>query len=236
MQARQPSQPEARALQKHSRMPDRLDLSTLEACCRREIENGFLADQTNASFSSALLRRATTQDNQQAWEAWQRCFSEVLHRWLHRHPRAERACPDGDEELSLSQTFERFHQAMAAGQVPASTSLPTVLRYLQTCLNGVLLDALRSKARPQGSPLQEFAGPAGHPGGDLAGAHHVWERMQALFPGVREQRVAYLLFHCHVSPEELCCFAPQAFRDVQDIRHLRHKMFQRMVRHADGMG
>jgi hypothetical protein len=235
MQAKQQSQPEARALQEHSRVPDMLDLSTLEACCRREIENNCLADQTNAPFSIALLRRATTQDDQQAWEAWQRCVASVLRRWLHHHHRTEQACPCGDEELYLSRTFVRFRQAATTGQLHASTSLPTVLRCLQACLNGVLLDALRSKARPQGISLQEFAGPAAHPGGDLAGAHQLWERMQGLFPDAREQRVAYLLFHCHLSPEEMCCFAPQEFRDVQEIRHLRHEMFQRIVRHADSL-
>src|SRR5690349_988500 len=99
MQAKQQSQPEAGALHEHSRFPDMLDQSTLEACRRREIENNCLADQTNASFSIALLRRAITQDNQQAWEAWQRCVDSVLRSWLHHHPRTEQACSFGDEEL-----------------------------------------------------------------------------------------------------------------------------------------
>jgi WD40 repeat protein len=153
-----------------------LDLSTLEACCRREIENENLADLANACFSIELLRRATTHDNQQAWEAWQRCFTEVLRSWLRRHPRAEEACHVDSEERYLARTFECFRQAMAAGQLPASTSLPTVLRYLQACLNGVLLDALRSKARPQGIRLQEPADPEELAGGSPPNAHRVSRR------------------------------------------------------------
>jgi hypothetical protein len=92
MQAKQQSQLEARALQEPSRAPRLLDLSTLEVCCSREVEKGYLADPTTARFSIELLHRVTSQDNQQAWEAWQRCFAEVLRRWLRRHPRAEQAC------------------------------------------------------------------------------------------------------------------------------------------------
>jgi hypothetical protein len=157
-----------------------LDLSTLEACCRRELEKGFLLETTTARFSRELLRRAISHDNQQAWEAWQRCFTETVRRWLRRHPRAEEACQCGDEELYVARTFECFQQVMAAGQVPASTSLPIVLRYLQACLNGVLLDALRSKARPQGSPLQEPADPEEQAGENHPDAHHGWVHMHAL--------------------------------------------------------
>ena len=145
MQAQQLSQIEARALQEQSRAPRLLDLSTLEACCRSEVEKGYFADPTKARFSMELLRRAISQNNQQAWEAWKRCFSEVLRSWLHLHPRAEQACHLDSEEHYLARTFERFQQAVIDGQLPESTKLTTVLRYLQACLNGVLLDALRSK-------------------------------------------------------------------------------------------
>jgi hypothetical protein len=174
MQARQQSHLEARTLQESSRALRLLDLSTLEACCRSEVEKGYFADPTKVRFSIELLRRATSQDNQQAWEGWQRCFAEIVRTWMRRHPRAEQACHLGSEEFYLARTFERFRQAVTDRQLPVSTKLSTLLRYLQACLNGVLLDALRSKARPQGIPLQEPASVEEKARGDHPNAHHVW--------------------------------------------------------------
>ena len=64
-------------------------------------------------------------------------------------------------------------------------------------------------------------------------ARQWWERMQQLFPDVRERRVAYLLFHCNLSPRDIFCFAPQEFRDVQEICHLRHYILKRILLHSD---
>src|ERR1700676_3035174 len=155
MPANQQSQSEARAMEERTVVSGMLDLSTLEERCMSEIENDCLADPTNARFSFELLRHATSRDNQQAREAWQRCFGEVLRSWLRRHPRTEEACRFDSEEHYLAQTFECFWQTVADWQLQTSTSLPNVLRYLQVCLQRVLLDSLRAGGGPKRIALQE---------------------------------------------------------------------------------
>jgi hypothetical protein len=232
MQVNRLSQSETRALEARAGGPSMLDLSTLEELCRSEIESNRLADPTSTRFSFELLRCAVSRDSQQAREAWQRCLGDVLRNWLHRHPRADEVCRVGGEEGYLARTFECFWRTVADGQLPASTSLPTVLRYLQACLNGVLLDALRTKVRPKEIPLQEFAHSEEQPGGDHAGDRQLWEHIQGLFPDVRERRVAYLLYHCNLSPRDIFCFAPQQFRDVQEIGHIRRHILERILLHS----
>ena len=105
-----------------------LNLSTLEELCRSEIVSNCLGDPTNARFSFELLRHATSQDNQGAREAWQRCFGEVLRSWLRRHPRTEEACRFDSEEHHLAQTFECFWQTVADWQLIEFTELSTALR------------------------------------------------------------------------------------------------------------
>ena len=234
MQANQQSQSEARAMEKRAVVPGMLNLSTLEERCMSEIENDCLGDPTNARFSFELLRRATSRDNE-AREAWQRCFGEVLRGWLHCHPRSEEACRFGGEERYLAQTFECFWQTVDDWQLQASSSLPNVLRYLQACLHSVLLDSLRAGGGPKRIALQEPAHSEEQPGRDHPHAHQLWERIQGLFPDVREQRVAYLLFHCHLSPREIFCVTPQQFRDVQEIGHLRAHILGRILLHSDLM-
>jgi len=210
-----------------------LDLSTLAERCMSEIENDGFRDLTNAQFSLELLRHATWQGSQEAREAWQRCFGEVLRSWLSRHPRTEEACRFDSEEHYLSQTFECFWQTADDWQLRACTSLPTVLGYLQACLNGVLLDSLRTKVRPKRIPLQEPAHSEEQPEGDHPGDRQLWERIQRLFPDLRERQVAYLLFQCNLSPRDIFCVAPHQFRDVQEISHLRRHILERILLHSD---
>jgi hypothetical protein len=84
----------------------------------------------------------------EAWAGVEQYLGETVRSWLRDHPSKEAACCWESEEHYLSLAFERFRQAVAAGQLQARTSLPTILRYLQACLNGVLLDSLRAKVRP----------------------------------------------------------------------------------------
>ena len=235
MQANQQSQPEVRAIEEQAVVLSMLDLSTLEERCMSEIENDCFRDLANAHFSFELLHRAASQGNQEAREAWQQCFGEVLRSWLRRHPRSKEACRFGGEERYLAQTFECFWQTVDDWQLQASTSLPNVLRYLQACLHGVLLDSLRAEGGPKGIALQEPAHSEEQPGGDHSDAHQLWERIQGLFPDVREQRVAYLLFHCNLSPRAIFCLAPQQFRDVQEVCHVRRHILERILHHSDLM-
>lgn len=207
-----------------------LDLATLEERCMREIENDCFKDLANAHFSFELLRHATSQDNQEARKAWQRCFGEVLRSWLRRHPRTGEACRLDTEEHYLAQTFEYFWQTAADLEF---TELSTALRCLQTCLNGVLLDSLRAKIRPKGMTLQEPTHAEVQAEGDQPGDQQLWERIQHLFPDVRERRVAYLLFHCNLSPRDIFCLASHQFRDVQEIGHLRACILGRILLHSD---
>jgi hypothetical protein len=180
----------------------------------------------------ALLRQALEGD-QEAWAGVEQSLGETVHSWLRSHPSKEAACCWVSEEHYVSLAFERFRQAVSAGQLPACTSLSTVLRYLQACLYGVLLDALRVNARPSGIVLKGLAHVEEQPGRDHPDAHQLWERIQGLFPDVRVQRVAYLLFHCHLSPSEIFCFAPQQFRDVQEICDVRRHILERILLHSD---
>lgn len=236
MQANQESQAEVRAMEERAVVPGMLDLTTLEERCMSEIENNGLGDPTHARFSFELLHRATWQDNEEARKAWQRCFSRMLHSWLRRHPQTEQACRFDSEEHYIAQTFECFWQTAADWQLQACPSLPTVLRYLQACLNGVLLDALRTKLRPKGIPLQEPAHTEEQPEGNHSGDRQFWERIQRLFPDVRERRVAFLLFHCRLSPSDILCYAPQQFRNVQEICHVRHHILEEILLYSDLIG
>ena len=108
------------------------------------------------SVMEALLRQMLEGD-QEAWAGVEQCLGETVRSWLRDHPSKEAACCWESEEHYVSLTFEHFRQVVAAGQLQVHTSLPTILRYLQACLNGVLLDSLRANGGPKGMTLQQPA-------------------------------------------------------------------------------
>ena len=75
-------------------------------------------------------------------------------------------------------------------------------------LQSVILDALRAYSRPKEVPLPESGNPEEPFGEDTHEGHEVWDAILPLLPDRRDQRVAYLLFHCGLKPREILRFCP----------------------------
>jgi len=73
----------------------------------------------------------------------------------------------------------------------------------------------------------------GYPGESVTAVHgnsdEVWNNMLTLLSDTREQRLAYLLFHCGLKPEEIAHFYPQDFSDVREISSLRHNIIEQVL-------
>src|SRR5205085_10083031 len=89
--------------------------------------------------------------------------------------------------------------------------------------------------RPKERPLPE----PGEPDEPLGDDEHsvdvseLWDVIRRLLPHQREQRLAYLLFHCGLKPREIVQFCADEFREVQEIYRLRRNIVERLVRNAD---
>ena len=92
--------------------------------------------------------------------------------------------------------------------------------YLRASLHGVILDTLRTSSRPREVLLPE-PGEAGelHVEDQAAGFEFL-QVLQSMLPSEREQRLAYLLYHCGLKPREIVGFCPQEWNDVQEIYRL----------------
>ena len=125
-----------------------MSLPELAAQCLRELGNYRRGEPCTDTYGLELLRRATFQDNQEAWAWVQHCFGGIVRGWLRRHPQREVACRLESEENYVAQTFERFWQATAFNQRVEFSTLAAALQYLRASLNGAILDMLRAYARP----------------------------------------------------------------------------------------
>jgi hypothetical protein len=191
-------------------------------------------DETFEVSSLELLRRAIAHGDQDAWVGFQQCLEETVLTWLHEHPSREAACRGLCEKDLMAQAFERFRQAAVQAQMAFET-LAGVLVYLRASLHGAILDTLRTLSRPR-EVLRPVLGQVGEPGvEDQIDSNEIWEGLQTLLPSAREQRLAYLLYHCGLGPREILHCCPQEWSDVQEIYRLRRTIVELFLRHADSI-
>jgi hypothetical protein len=207
-----------------------MSLPELSAQCLRELGNYRLGEPCTDTYGLELLRRATFQDNQEAWAWVQHCFGGMVRGWLRCHPQREVACRLESEENYVAQTFERFWQATAFNQRVEFSTLAAALQYLRASLNGAILDILRANERSGDAPLPEPGEPRVE---DSTDSSEVWESLQAILLNPREKRLAYLLFHCGLGPREIVRFCPQEWSDIQEIYRLRRTIMKRFLLKAD---
>jgi hypothetical protein len=216
----------------YSRPGQALSVSTLVEQCQQEIQAYRRGEPSNEAYGLELLRRAIMQGDQAAWEGIQQCLGEMVRGWLRCHSSREAACRWESEENYVAMAFERFWQATVQQRV-AFESFAGALSYLRASLHGAILDTLRAYSRPKEVSLPE-AGESDEPyGEDQTGSSEVWEILQTMLPNGREQRLAYLLYHCGLKPREIVRFCPQEWSDIQEIYRLRRNIIERLLRNAD---
>ena len=179
--------------------------------------------------SLELIHLAVAHGNQNAQAGLQRYLSEMVLGWVHEHPSREVACRSESEEHYVVLAFGRFWQATLQRQVVYKT-LTEVLVSLRASLNGAILETLRTSSRPREVLQSETGEPHMQ---DSPGSRETWDTLQTLLPDQREQRLAYLLFHCGLDPREIVRCYPQEWSDVQEIYHLRCHLLKRLLHHYE---
>ena len=213
-----------------TQMCSEMSISVLAAHCLREINNYRRCEPYTEMYGMELFCRATVQGNQEARACVQHCFHEVVRDWLRRHPRMEVACRLESEERYVAQTFERFWRATASNQRLEFSRLAAALQYLRVCLNGAILDTLRSYARSREVTLPEPGVPQMEGSTDDG---EVWDIFKTMLSSPRERRLAHLLFCCGLKPREIVYFCPPEWSNVQEIYRLRRDSLERLLRNAD---
>jgi hypothetical protein len=215
--------------------PKNMRVRILVVFCQREINGHRRGEAQGIQYCLELFHRARVQHDDDALEALRQCFSGILRDWIHRHPQKEVLCRFESEEYYTALAFERFWQAAMHLEDLEFGILTVALAYLQSSLNAVILDALRTYAQSSKVAFLE-TDDTGEPvveNDENGGA--LWEIMQRMLPNEREQRMAYLLFHCCLQPWEIVRSNPQEFSDVQEVARLRRVIIARLVRSGSNL-
>ena len=209
-----------------------MSIPVLAAHCLRELDHYRRGEPCTDIYGVELFRRATMQDNQEAWVAVQHCFGGMVRGWFPCHPSRETACRLECEEHYVAQAFERFWQATASYQWVEFNQLSAALQYLRASLHGAILDTLRVYAQPIGVSLP---GPGEPRVEDSTDNREVWNILKVMLSNPLEQRLAYLLFHCGLGPGEIVLVYPQEWSCVQEIYRLRRNILERLLCNAESM-
>ena len=169
-----------------------------------------------------LWRRASQQGDLEAWEAFRQELEGTLLTWFHAHPGSQAASHVQGESRFVARAFEQLWHLVVQGQV-ACQALSEVEVYLRASLNGAILEALRVSRRP-GAASNSWTDGEGCPEGGL-----IWGRLQAELSNQRERRLAYLLYHCGLSPAKIVRACPQEWSDVHEVAHLRRNILVRLM-------
>jgi len=216
-----------------SELPGAMSLPALADRCMSEINNYRRGEASNDQYCLEIFRRAMQEHNGEAWDLLVGRFQEFLLAAFRRHPRCEAALHLDSPENYVARAFERFWVAAAYNQQVTFTSLGGALRYLRVCLNGAILDTLRSYARTREVPLPD-PGFAGEPTVvDPDEESELWEVIRTMLSSERERRLAFLLYLSNLKPREIVHRFPQEFPDVNEIYRLRRNIMDRLVRSAD---
>jgi hypothetical protein len=208
-----------------------MNITTLKDKCKKEI-NQFQSGKLDTDrYCTELLRRATVQGDQDAWNIVQQLLGEIVRGWIDRHPQKEMARDLESEEIYVTQAFTLFKQTIIQQQVNF-TGLTDILCYLRASLNGTILDRLRAFSRPQMSPFEGLDNAMQSEATNSAN-NALWEMLKNYLPSAREQQLGYLLFHCGLSPKDIVILFPQEFQDVREISRLRCFIIERLTDHMD---
>ncbi len=60
-------------------------------------------------------------------------------------------------------------------------------------------------------------------------AYMLWQRIERVLTNAREQRVAYLLFHCGLTPNEIIQRCGREFADIQEVHALRCAIMKKLI-------
>ena len=169
-----------------------------------------------------LWRRASRQGDLEAWAAFQQGLEETVLGWFHAHPGCEAASRVQSDSHFVAQAFEQLWHLGVQGQVACET-LSEVMVFLRASLNGAILETLRVSRRPKAvsSPWPDEE--------ECVERSVIWGRLQAVLSNQREQRLAYLLYHCGLEPAEIVRSCPQKWSDVHEVARLRRSILARLM-------
>jgi len=190
---------------------------------------GVVVQERDEQFWLKKFRRALRDGDQDTQRRLQQKFSTLVIDLIHNHPLATMAFDLQNQEYYVTETFRCFWNSAPRHQIYNLKSLSDVLLYLSMIVNAVILDSLRSfsslKAIPSTSnQLMEVVLTR-----DYVQNLELWECIESEFSNFRARKIAFLLFHCALRPDEIIVRFPNEFSDADEISQIRRNVMNLLL-------
>jgi DNA-directed RNA polymerase specialized sigma24 family protein len=225
----------------HENEVHQMAVADLAQKCAQETDLYFNHQDYDSTYCFELFRRAIRNNDERALEVvivqYQPLVARWVDKWMDKHP----DFPSFNEEPQdfIAQAFERFWISFTPAKFDKSQSLAAVLRYLQMCTNGAIMDAWRKSRRLQieQEPRDEeqgFSEPDPDPTPEeLLQKDEFWQLIKKKTKDPKEYIVVYASFHLALSPREILIEYPNEFRDIKEIYQYKANMLERLERDED---
>ena len=204
--------------------------------CAQETDLYFAHHDFDSSYCFELFRRAIRNQDERALEVvivqYQPLVARWVDRWMAKHPDFPLAHEDVQD--FVAQAFERFWISFTPVKFDKSPNLAALLRYLQMCVHGAILDAWRKLRRAQleqetTDGEQEFSEPGPTPEDSLQ-QEEFWQLIKKKARDPKEYIVVYASFSLSLSPREILAEYPGMFRDIKEIYQHKANILDRLER------
>lgn len=216
-----------------------LTLAGVAHRCSQETERFFQRQSHDPRYCFELFRRAFVGRDQRAWALVYSQYQPLVAGWVERH--AAFSATGEEAQYFVNRAFEKMWNAVPPDRFAGFADLASLLRYLQVCVNSVLLDWVR-RAELDSISLEDellgkvyVAGGRGEGHNPLAGLHRqeLWTALAERLNDDRERRVIYGSFVLGLKPRELHRHFEGTFRDVLEIYRIKENVMARLRRDAE---
>ena len=204
--------------------------------CARETDLYFAHHDSDSIYCFELFRRAIRNNDEHAlgvvFVQYQPLVARWVDRWMSKHP--DFPLVHDEAQDFIAQAFERFWFSFTPAKLEKSRSIADVLKYLQMCVHGAIMDAWRKLRHRQleqelGDEEQEFSEPAPTPE-ELLQKDEFWQLIRKKCKEQEEYMVIYASFSLALSPREILAEYPGVFQDVKEIYQRKANLLERLER------
>jgi len=204
--------------------------------CAEETDLFFAHHDSDSIYCFELFRRAIRNNDEHALGVviaqYQPLVSRWVDRWMGKHP--DFPLVRDESQDFIAQAFERFWFSFTPAKFEKSRSIAEVLKYLQMCVHGAIMDAWRKLRHYQleqemGDEEQEFSEPAVTPE-ELLQRDEFWQLIRKKCKDQREYTVIYASFSLALSPREILVEYPGVFQGVKEIYQYKANLLERLER------
>jgi DNA-directed RNA polymerase specialized sigma24 family protein len=217
--------------------PGLLELEELRKMCAGETEHFFRHLEYDARYCYEIFRRAIVDHDQQAWECVYSQYQPLVRSWIHRHNLSR--ILNEETQFLVNRAFERMWAGVTPQKFANFPDLKSILRYLQMCVNTVLVDTARS--RTQASLVDEDISSLPVPSSTnrrsmedtvlrKTQAERLWSLLDERCKDSKERCILMGMLVNALKARELYVEYPHLFQDVQEVYRVKENLMARLQR------